>query len=503
MKTQAVVSKVVVGDGWVFPLLSAIFSYVAFFSGRFSISKIYSDIHSSVFYEARFFSLVLIVALIIGYLVCSRKSKAPKNKTSTVVWVISVLIILSQIYLLVFGLYVSGDGQMSPMIIEIAFIIVSILAVSFMLKIWGGKYVTSLMFVGASATMILGLVILWVPPLLYDAESIIGVFSIYRIAFFGAFCSLYLSLYYTANRYLGLMFISASTIGFIIAYVTLLKAAFLIGVLCMGMMSLAYILWFSKVKGIACLGILLLSVSVFIGLRGGDLETRVSKGLLGFGFSSIEEIAAVKGIPCVIDCDAQLNKFIIKKEFSQSVSCFLQGSSCEERIAPNDRSLIDAIYAHYVTVPDLSFRIRLILHAMSGIFEAPRYGHGFDVYSLSTKNVYTGVPETYSYPHNVLLELLYSVGILGAAPVVLTLLFCMLILIANPLRIGRSLPLFFLLLSAIMGAVFAGDYSDFRIAWFYLLILAWVWSRARHNDHLSNGEDLLLAKQTQNAGVNL
>ena len=66
-----------------------------------------------------------------------------------------------------------------------------------------------------------------------------------------------------------------------------------------------------------------------------------------------------------------------------------------------------------VVVVDRSHRVRLLARAWLDFLESPWLGKGLGGYRFVSSTSYDPQPRTYTYPHNLLLEFLATVGIVG------------------------------------------------------------------------------------------
>lgn len=128
----------------------------------------------------------------------------------------------------------------------------------------------------------------------------------------------------------------------------------------------------------------------------------------------------------------------------------------------------------YVIMLDASTRLRMLVKGYELFKKEKLFGVGVGNYSY-TELSYRAPDgrETYRYPHNVLLELLATTGVVGFALFLVALFICFVIfgqlVTFSSLMIFQGYLLFFLL-----SALFAGDLLDFKVFWF----VGWVVIRA-------------------------
>lgn len=98
--------------------------------------------------------------------------------------------------------------------------------------------------------------------------------------------------------------------------------------------------------------------------------------------------------------------------------------------------------------------------AMSMIKEKPLFGHGIDSFTLYTGRV---------YPHNLLLEMMVEIGLLGAIFFLIFAIYAVFLMFKmkkSPLFILSGIPLYMLIVQ-----MFSGEFYDFRYFFFWIVPL--------------------------------
>ena len=168
--------------------------------------------------------------------------------------------------------------------------------------------------------------------------------------------------------------------------------------------------------------------------------------------------------------DAQWRAFEAQRRFAALVACTAGQYACAADVLPWEQDLANAMLQFHVFVPDYSFRIRLLTHGLRGISKAPWFGNGFGSFHAVAINLYTKEPEPYSHPHNIVVELLYSVGIIGTLFVFAVLAILLWDILRTREDILSGLPILMFVVSIAIGSIFGGDYMDFRLVWYGLLL---------------------------------
>ena len=114
---------------------------------------------------------------------------------------------------------------------------------------------------------------------------------------------------------------------------------------------------------------------------------------------------------------------------------------------------------------DRSSRLVFAAHALAGIAAKPLFGQGVAAFALHMPNPQTSKTEVYRYPHNIVLEIAFEAGLIGAGLLLLALgaLFWLSIRAAWAEPVGLYLLgyMVFMLLSALV----SGDFYDSRLLW--------------------------------------
>ena len=102
------------------------------------------------------------------------------------------------------------------------------------------------------------------------------------------------------------------------------------------------------------------------------------------------------------------------------------------------------------------------------------FGHGFDKFSYNALSFYgpISIPRHYTYPHNLLIDIFYSLGIVGLAIFTLAILSTISILLRDFQLVSNVLPLIFAGFGIFVGSIFGGGISDFSIYWVVIIMTA-------------------------------
>jgi hypothetical protein len=141
----------------------------------------------------------------------------------------------------------------------------------------------------------------------------------------------------------------------------------------------------------------------------------------------------------------------------------------------------------YIVVRDTTSRFRMAIEAIDLFKANPLLGAGIGYYTYTEiGSISVGGVDTYPYPHNILLEVLATMGVSGGVIFFLALVVSLYGLSAG--ERGQSSLMIFrgYLIFVLVTALFAGDYHDFRLYWLIGLavVLSYGGSASSHDSVL-------------------
>ncbi len=475
--------------------VSALCIYVSIFAGGFSVSRVFSSISPqwNIFGEIKTWAIV--IGAIFVYLSWRKYSI---TRTNTIylqrIWLSVGLIAVAQLALMAHALLYKSGASSIYFVWELATIILTTCLFGFAFQVWGIRLVNTVMWLGLSIAL---LFVAWMLAVTLSANKsdtagiLATTFTFHRIQIFGGFAAFVLL--FESNKVVraGVLALCA-TICFTAGYLTLSKAALLAGTGSTLFLAGVYVTWFSKIRAGAVLTVSITAVILFAFFSGGLFASRVSEGLLGTGYGLSLNAVLPPGPEDLTDLNVSPQRgaskatyekfaqedeialntlnFEAQKRIAEVVACTAGNYPCEFKIQRWEQDIADTMLRFRVYIPDFSFRIRLLMEGVRGIAEAPWMGNGFGTFNAVATNLYTKEPEEYSHPHNIVVELLYSVGIIGTVLIagIIFVLFWLVMQMKEGIR--TSLPMLAYVFSVFIGALFGGDYMDFRMAWFGLVI---------------------------------
>jgi hypothetical protein len=470
-------------EGWIaenFLLLaSAVVLYVAVFAARFSVSRVFGEISLNwvVLGEIRTWAVLSAAVLVfVGWK--SRPVPASRLHLKRV-WASIGLIAFVQLALMAHALLYRSGPSPAYFAWELLTIVVIAALLALAFQIWGLRFVTALMWVALGFAL---LIAAWMLAVALGARKtgadapLATTFTFYRIQVFGGFAA-FTVLFGSRKIVRSVLIGLCAILCLAAAYLSLSKAALLAGSSGALFLAAVYATWFSKARAGIVLGIAIAAVALFSVASGGLFVARVSEGLLGVGYAlstasvpapTREEAIALDGDDR--NYDLYRATFEAQKTEAAVVACTAGKYACPFKVKRWEQDIADTMLRFRVYVPDFSFRLRLLMQGMSGIANAPWMGNGFGTFSAVATNLYTKEPEPYSHPHNIVVELLYSVGILGAMLVGAAIAGLVWLVMQAKEGVQSSLPMLAYVVSVFIGSVFGGDYMDFRLAWFGLVV---------------------------------
>ncbi|MHB0984018.1 MAG: O-antigen ligase family protein [Sulfuricella sp.] len=141
-----------------------------------------------------------------------------------------------------------------------------------------------------------------------------------------------------------------------------------------------------------------------------------------------------------------------------------------------------------VVLRDQSNRLHLLAHAYDLFRTNKWFGVGVGNYQYSGINAYTGQFEEYKYPHNILMEVLATNGLVGLLLFALTLLIGASLM--QRLLFRHDAALFFIGYAGFVfvTSLFSGDIYDFRLFWFVTMILIMCYSASPIESNKANND---------------
>lgn len=454
---------------------SALSIYVATFVGRLSISRLFSGVSPEWFVlgEVRTWAVLFATILVsIGWKL-RNGTKCPANMQQ--VWRCVGLVVVAQFAVMSHALFYMPSVHSDYFAWELTTIILVAGMLGIAFQVWGMRLVNAMMWIALFFAFLLAA---WMLLASFGTKSsgedrpFVTTFTLYRIQIFGGF-SVLVVLFQSTKMVRGGLLGLCSAFCFTAAYMTLSKAALLAGTGGLLLLAAIYVTWFEKLRAVVVVAVCVIATILFSMNFGEMFTARVADGILGVGRAlnmqsiapptSEELVAAGLLKQRTLEYEAQLRLAAI-------VACTAKKYPCGFTVGHSEQDIADEILRHHVYIPDFSFRIRLLMQGSSGISQAPWMGHGFGNFHAVATNFYTGAPESYFYPHNIVIELLYAVGLLGTLFLGGALSFLAWEVLHTKEKIHTSLPLIAYVVSVCIGSVFAGDYIDFRLIWIGLLL---------------------------------
>ena len=301
-----------------------------------------------------------------------------------------------------------------------------------------------------------------------------GPITFYRIEFL-AFCSgLYLSSVTTSAFIRGGHLIVAG-IGLFSALASLSKAAPL-GAICVILFIAFNLLSIKQYKKAASIGVITCVIFfAFYSVMGSHLQTRIER-------------AAGATSPAGATSWNQLNNFstkMLEKVQSQNVTS-VEGLTEDERSQlkaigqmfeggslpsyTNDLKAFLGTVNRLVILYDGSTRFQMALAAWDSFVFHKWFGIGIGNYVYKSFNSRSNGIDTYRYPHNIILEIMATAGLVGLGAFLVAILYLQVLLKQQFLRYG--LPVYFIGYGVFIfvTALVSGDIYDFRFYWYIGLI---------------------------------
>lgn len=307
-----------------------------------------------------------------------------------------------------------------------------------------------------------------------------GPITFYRIEFL-AFCSA-LYLFATASTRVGKVFhLAVSTLALFATFMSLSKAP-LVG----ATVVIAYFtFWLFSKRKYERLGFIyvvtIVSGTAFYIFGGAIIQARIEALDLAKPPSS----TIAKPPTSTIAKPITLAELIeVKKIYMGDVKFESLSKSQQARIialdivlgggAPDYRTDLPAFIRHadrMVVMYDPAYRLHLFVHAVNMFRMHKWFGGGIGNYNYYGINMYSTQFEEYKYPHNILLEILFTNGLVGLAFFAITLLIAASLMQRVLFRHDAAIFYIGYVIFVFVTSLFSGDIYDFRLFWFVALVL--------------------------------
>lgn len=472
----------------------AMLSYIAICAGRFPISRIsgYSDLPFYVD-EVRTW-VILLLFLFLANSWRQRTNIIEGINTNLLKRSVSIVIGI-QLILVAHALLTAANNHTPYFIWDLIVTICICVLLLAAYILWGKEFVYLFLMVAFLAALVFAI---WALVTILRPSDLnrplATTYTFYRIQLLGGFSALACiqsdKIISLKNTFLGIIGI----ICFSTAYMTLSKAALIVGNVGLLFLAAIYFTWFSK--KIACLPMVVAIVAsvLFFFASGHSFATRFESGMLGTEYSTMDKIGSLSN---VIDSRSiakeqgkpvSVEKQIIaaQQRLAMAIVCRAEGVLCPFQMTSAERLIVSTLLTHHVYIPDFSFRIRLLINGMKGLSAAPWLGNGFGHFQATTINRYNDELEIYYYPHNIVVELLYSAGIIGTLLVFLGIVVLLWGILSTRYRICRGLPILMFVFSMLIGSLFAGDYTDFKLVWIGFLLTVMLIPSLENEENYNN-----------------
>lgn len=474
-------------------LISALIIYAGIFSGRFSLARIIPDAFSSwpLLGEVRVW--VILMGIILVGVEWLRAKRSGLLIVEGRVWLGVGCIVLAQLVLILHSILYKAGANVSYFIFELMALSIVAVLVGMSYQIWGGEIVKQIMLTGFLFSLALAALFFEATVFgqIFIREGILkSAFSFYRVQFFGGFSALILYCSVDKNKKLEFLLLLGAIFVFSSAYLTLSKAAILVGTSTLLLLAFIYVTWFEWRKSVAVIAVAFGAVGVFVAVSGGVFAARINQGVLGVGYvpelsmitppSTVAAVTSSRGAlvlgatPEEVELasfEAQLRLAKLMQRSSESVRL----GCCEmpqgwDVVVTKEQEIANYLLQFHAYLPDYSFRIRLLTHGFRGISNAPWLGNGYGSFHAVAANLYTGNQEIYFYPHNVLVELLHAIGAAGSFLIGCLLLSLIWLVLCMREKTQPALPVLAFAIAVGAGSLLGGDYMDFRLVWLGLLL---------------------------------
>lgn len=465
-------------------ILGILLIFVAIFSGKFSFDRFVVEASRTSWLELRIWASVLacVVAL---FLMRQGHLKMPILRKELVVGL--ALLVLLHGYFIVNVFLVGDASRKAEYVLDFSLVLLWAFLIVFYFRSQSELIIFSIVAEAAAIALFVLALMGWGNPDLNGGgwAPFGGPITFYRMEFL-AFCAgLYLSTV-TTRAYTKGFHLLVAGIGLFSAFASLSKAAF-IAALCVTLVVAFNLLSVKRYKQAAVIAAITCAVFFGFFLVKGDLFQNRVEWATG---SSIPVRAVEPAVRAVEPAPSwsllhTYSTRILEKIQSQNVTSV-------DDLTEEERAQLRAIWQVFkngelpnhttdlktflmsvsgmVVLNDGTTRLPMALAAWDAFVSHKWFGIGIGNYTYKSFNSWAGVIDTYRYPHNIILEILATTGLLGTV-LFLVVIFYFLVLLRQRVPQGELSVYFtgygvFIFLTAL----FSGDIYDFRVYWYVGLI---------------------------------
>lgn len=487
--------------------LGILLVFIAIFSGKFSFDRFVVEASRTSWLELRIWASASACVLAL-FLMRRSHLRIPTLRKELLVGL--ALLVLLHGYFIVNAVLVGDASRKAEYVLDFSLLLLWAFLIVFYFRSQSQLIVFSIIAEAAAiALFVLALMGLGNPDLNGGGWAPFGgTITFYRMEFL-AFCAgLYLSTV-TTTAYTRGFHLMIAGIGLFSALASLSKAA-LIAALCVTLVIAFNLLSVKQYKQAA--GIVAITCAVLLGfiwIKGDLLQNRV-EWATGSTFPVRPVEPAVRPVePAVRPVESApswslLHTYsirILEKIQSQNVTSV-------DDLTEEERAQLRAIWQVFkngelptstvelktflisangmVVLNDGTTRLPMALAAWDAFVSHKWFGIGIGNYVYKSFNSWTDVIDTYRYPHNILLEILATTGLLGIVLFLVAIFYFQVLLRRYFLRGSASIYFAGYGMFIFLTALFAGDIYDFRLYW-YIGLITFVTSPSFLNYHRPTG----------------
>lgn len=473
-------------------ILGILLIFVAIFSGKFSFDRFVVEASRISWLELRIWASVLacVVAL---FLMRQGHLKMPILRKELAVGL--VLLVSLHGYFIVNVFLVGDASRRTEYVLDFSLVVLWAFLIVFYFRSQSELIIFSIVAEAAAITLFILALMGWGNPELNGGgwAPFGGPITFYRMEFL-AFCSgLYLSTV-TKTAYIRGFHLLVAGIGLFSALASLSKAAF-IAALCVTLVAAFNLLSVKRYKQAAVITTIACVVfSGFLLVKGDLFQTRIEWAT----GSSIPVRPAEPALPpvepVVRPVEPASPSWNPQYAYSIRVLEKIQSQNMRsiDELTEEDRTQLLTLWQVFksgelpryrtdlktflmsvngmVVLNDATSRLPMALAAWDAFVSHKWFGIGIGNYSYKSFNSWTDVIDTYRYPHNIILEILATTGLLGIVLFFVVIFYFLVLLRQGVPQGGPSVYFTGYGIFIFLTALFSGDIYDFRVYWYVGLI---------------------------------
>lgn len=459
--------------------LGILLIFIAIFSGKFSFDRFVVETSRTSWLELRIWASAL--ACVLAFFLMHRSHfRIPTLRKELLVGL--ALVVLLHGYFIANAVLIGDVRREAEYVLDFSLLLLWAFLIVFYFRSQRDLIVFSIIAETVAVALFILALLGWGNPDLNGGgwAPFGGTITFYRIEFL-AFCAgLYLSTLTTTTYSKGIHLMVVG-IGLFSTLASLSKAAF-IAAFCVALVTIFNLLSIKQYQRAASIATIMCVVFFgFFWIKGDLLQNRVERATVStLTVRPVEPAPPPWSLPHAYSTrileEIQSRHVISIDDLTEEERAQLRAlwKVFKQESLPRDVTDLKPFLMSMngmVVLEDGTTRLPMALTAWDAFVTHKWFGIGVGNYAYKSFNSYTDVIDTYRYPHNIILEILATTGLLGMILFLGAIFYFQVLLRRYFLRGSASIYFAGYGMFIFITALFAGDIYDFRLYWYIGLII--------------------------------